>query len=76
MVCRLVDLAVVVLKLVLFNVCGIIGISKITLFSFSDCESVRKNAKIKKKHSKPPNFLSQSLFKPFQKLTNSFSTYH
>ena len=62
MVWRLVDLAVVVLKLVLFNVCGIIGISKITLFSFSDCESVRKNAKIKKKAFKTSQFLKSITF--------------
>ena len=35
MVCRLVDFALVVLELLMFKVCGIIGISKIEFFNFS-----------------------------------------
>ena len=35
MVCRLIDLALVVLKLLIFTVCGIIGFSKIEFFNFS-----------------------------------------
>ena len=34
-VCRLVDFALVVLKLLMFKVCGIIGISKTEFFNFS-----------------------------------------
>ena len=34
MVCRLIDFAFMVLKLLIFKVCGIIGISKIGFFNF------------------------------------------
>ena len=40
MVCRLIDLALVVLKLLMFKVCVIIGIPKIEFFDFSGIESV------------------------------------
>ena len=41
MVCRWIDFAHVVLKLVMFNVCGIIGISEIEVFNFSGTERVK-----------------------------------
>ena len=40
MICRLKDPAHVVLQLLIFKVCGIIGISKIEFFNFSDTERV------------------------------------
>ena len=40
MVCRLMDFAFVVLKLLMFKVCGIIGISKIEFINFSGTEKV------------------------------------
>ena len=40
MVRRLIGFAFVVLKLLVFKVCGIIGISKIEFFNFSDTERV------------------------------------
>ena len=43
MVCRLIDFALVVLKLLMFKVCVIIGISKIEIFNFSGTERVKKN---------------------------------
>ena len=43
MVCRLIDFALVVLKLLMFKVCEIIGISKIEFFNFSGTERVKKN---------------------------------
>ena len=41
MVCRLTDFVLVVLKLLMFKVCGIIDISKIEFFSFSATERVK-----------------------------------
>ena len=55
MVCRLIDFALVVLKLLMFKVCVIIGISKIKFFNFSS--------------SKPLKLVSQSLFKQFQQIS-------
>ena len=43
MVCRLIDFPLVVLKLLMFNVCAIIDISKIEIFNFSGTEMVKKN---------------------------------
>ena len=40
MVCRLIDFALVVLKLLMFKVCVTIGISKIEFFNFSGIERV------------------------------------
>ena len=62
MVCRLIDFVFVVLKIMLFKVCGIIGISKITFFNFSGIERVKEDQKKVKNHSKPPKLVSQSLF--------------
>ena len=41
MVCRLIDFAFVVLKSLMFKVCGIIGISRIELFNYSGNERVK-----------------------------------
>ena len=43
MACRLIDFPLVVLKLLMFKVCVIIGISKIEIFNFSGTERVKKN---------------------------------
>ena len=43
MVCRLIDFALVVLKLWMFKVRGIIVISKIEFFKFSGTERVKEN---------------------------------
>ena len=45
MVCRLVDFALVVLKLLIIKFCVIIGISKIEFFNFSGTERVKQNEK-------------------------------
>ena len=43
MVCRLVDFALVVLDLLIFKVCAIIGISKVGFFNFSCNEGVKSS---------------------------------
>ena len=43
MVCSLIDFALVVLDILMFNVWGIIGISKIEFFNFSGTETVNIN---------------------------------
>ena len=43
MVCKLIDFPLVVLKLLMFKVFVIIGISKIEVFNFSGTERVKKN---------------------------------
>ena len=45
MVCRLIDFALVVLMLLMFKACVIIGISKIEFFNFSGTERVKQNKK-------------------------------
>ena len=45
MVCRLIDFVFVVLKIMLFKVCGVIGISKIKFFNFSGNERVKEDQK-------------------------------
>ena len=42
MVCTLIDFALAVLKLFMFKVCGIIGISKIELFNIAGTERLKK----------------------------------
>ena len=44
MVGGFIDFALVVLKLLMFKFCGIIGVSKIELFNFSSTERVMKIA--------------------------------
>ena len=53
MVCRLMGFALVVLKLLMFKVCVIIGISKIEFFIFSRSERVKQNQKIFKNIQNP-----------------------
>ena len=55
---RLIDFALVVLNLLMFKFCVIIGISKIEFFRFSGTERVKQ--KPFKNHSKPPKSVSQS----------------
>ena len=45
MVCKLIDFALVVLKLLMFKVCVIISISKIEFFNFCSTERVKQNQK-------------------------------
>ena len=61
MTCELIDFALVVLKLLIFKVCGIIDVSKIEFFNFSGTERVNQNKK--NNQSKPTKLVSQSLFK-------------
>ena len=50
MVCRSIDFALVVLNLLIYKVCVIIGISK-EFFNFSGIERVNENAYCSKTHS-------------------------
>ena len=63
MISRLIDFALVVLELLMFQVSGIIGIAQIAFFNFSGSERVKQNQKIKQKL---PKFVRQSLFNQFQ----------
>ena len=45
MLCRLIDFALAVRKLLMFKVCEIIGISKIEFFDFSGTERFKQNQK-------------------------------
>ena len=47
-VCKLIEFAPVVLKLLIFEVFGIIGISKIEFLNFSGTERLKQNQKNKK----------------------------
>ena len=76
MVCRLIDFALVFLKLLVFKVCGIIGISEIEFFNFSGTERVKQNQKNFKNHSEPPKLVRQSLFKQFKQIPNIFLVFH
>ena len=46
MLYSLIDFAAFVLKLLIFSICGIIGILKINFFNFSSTERVKENFKI------------------------------
>ena len=48
MISRLIDFAPVILKLLIFKVCGVTGISKFAFFYFSGTESVKQNQKNQK----------------------------
>ena len=63
---RLRGFALAVLWLLMFKVCGIIGISNIVFFNFSGTEKVKQNQKKVSNHSKPPKLVKESLFKQFQ----------
>ena len=60
----------------MLKVIGITKISKIKVFNFCSLGRVKQNQKKKKKkvvkHSKPPKFAIQSLFKQFQQKLNIF----
>ena len=61
MVCRSIDFALVVLKLMMFKVCVIIDISKIEFFNFSGTEKVKKfisvyHTKVSRYHTKVLRF--------------------
>ena len=72
MVFRLIDFALVVLKLRMFKVCGITGISKIEFFNFSVLKGLNQIKKKIRNHSKPPKLVIQSLFKQFQHIFDIF----
>ena len=72
MVFRLIDFALVVLKLRMFKVCGITGISKIEFFNLFRTERVKPNQKKIRNHSKPPKLVIQLLFKQFQQILDIF----
>ena len=74
MISRLIDFALVVLKLLMFKVCGIIGISKIEFFSFSGTERVEQNQK-KKKKKKPFKTSSACKSITFQSNSNKSRTF-
>ena len=63
MVYRLIDFALVVLKLLIFKVCGIIRTRKSRVFRFFPVMNELNKIKNNKKHSRPPKLVSQSLFK-------------
>ena len=45
MVCKLITFAPAFLKLLMFEICGFIGISKINFFNFTGNQSVKQNQK-------------------------------
>ena len=51
MVCRLIEFALVVVKLLMFNVCGIIGISDVEFFNFLSTKRVQQNQKPEKEEN-------------------------
>ena len=69
---RLIGFGLVVLKLRMFKVCGITGISKIEFFNFFRTERVKPSKKKIRNHSKPPKLVIQSLFKQFQQILDIF----
>ena len=48
MISRLIDFPHVILKLLIFKVCGVIGISKVAFFYFSGTDRVKQNQKNQK----------------------------
>ena len=50
MVCRLIDFVLVVLKLLMFKICGIISILKIEFFNFFGTEKVNLNYYLSEQH--------------------------
>ena len=57
---RFIGFPLAVLKLLMFKVCGITGISKIEFSFFPLLKGLNK---LKKNHRKPPKLLSQPIFK-------------
>ena len=76
MVCRLIDFALVVLKLLIIKFCVVIGISKAEFFNFSGTERVKQNEKKCKNHSKYPNLISQSLAKQSQQIPKTLLVFY
>ena len=72
MTSRFIDFALVILYLLMFKVCGVIGISMIEFFNFSGTERVKQNKKNFKNQSKPSKLLSLTLFKQFQQKAHIF----
>ena len=72
MISRLIGFAFVALQLLLFKVCGIIGISKIEFFSFSRKERFEQNKKRIKNYLKPHKLARQTLLKQFQQKPRIF----
>ena len=68
MISRLIDFALVVLKLLMLKNCGIIEISQIKFLNFSGTERVKKTTEKIEKRSKPPKIVRQPLFKQFNHL--------
>ena len=69
----MINFAPFVLKVLMFKVCGIMGISKIEYFNFYSTERVfKKLKKENKNHSKSLNLVSPSLFEQYQKIWNIF----
>ena len=66
MMYRSIDFALLGLYLLMFKVCGIIGIPKIEFFNFLGTERIKENKKKIKNLSKPHQLVSQSLTKQFQ----------
>ena len=68
------DFALVVLQLLIFKFCGIIGISESEFFNFSSTERVKQNNEKKKIQNdlKSPKLVKQSFFKQFQQNPNIF----
>ena len=61
MLCRLIDFALLILKLLIFQIFGITGISKFEFSKFSVTQSVRQNKTKIKKYSKHTKLMGQSL---------------
>ena len=68
MISRLIDFALVVLKLLMLKNCGIIEISQIKFLNFSGTERVKKTTEKIEKRSKPSKIVRQPLFKQFNHL--------
>ena len=74
---RLIHVALLVLKLLMFKCCRLIGISKIEIFNFSGTEKVKQNQKRKNEnHSKFLKFVIQPLFRQFQQSQNIFCVFN
>ena len=80
MVCRLIDFALVVLKLLMFKVFGIIGVSKIESFNFSGTERINIcyyfsssiiTQTIRRRNNRSNVFYKRSVFKIFAPVSES-----
>ena len=78
MVCRLTDLALIVLTLLVFKVCVSIGISKIEFFNFFGTERLKKKKK-NQKHLKiipNPSAFNSITFQAISTNSQIFSLFH